>query len=98
MPPVARLHDICSGHDSFIPSPVIQGSDNVITNNLPTFRKTDAVQPHPSPSPSPPHPRFGEAGSETVFVNNLDIMRIGDPIDCGPSVVIQGSGNTIAGG
>ena len=94
MPPVARLHDICSGHDSFIPSPVIQGSDN----NLPTFRKTDAVQPHPSPSPSPPHPRFGKAGSETVFVNNLDIMRIGDPIDCGPSVVIQGSGNCIAGG
>lgn len=97
MPPVARIGDICSGHDSFIPSPVIQGSPNVFTNNIKTFRKTDAVQPHPSPSPSPPHARAGLQGSTTVFINNLDCMRIGDPINCG-GIVIESSPDVYAGG
>ena len=44
--PCARLTDIGSGHDCFPPSPVVQGSPNVIVNNLLCARVTDAVQTH----------------------------------------------------
>ena len=97
MPLVTRLGDICLGHDSFIPSPVQQGSPNVFTNNLNQFRRTDPVVPHPSCSPSPPHYREGLLGSQTVFINNLDCMRVGDPIDCG-GICLETSPNVYAGG
>jgi uncharacterized Zn-binding protein involved in type VI secretion len=97
MPPASRLTDIAVGHGSFIPSDVIQASPNVITCGLAQHRKTDAIRAHPSPSPSPPHARHAACGSSTVFVNDLNLVRIGDCVDCG-GFLIQGCGTVIVGG
>lgn len=94
MPPVGRIGDICLGHGSFPPTPVIQGSPNVYVNDIPLFRVTDNVKPHGSSSPSPPHDRKGDSGSPDTFINDLPAMRIGDPIHCG-GLLAEGSPDTI---
>ena len=94
MPPIGRLGDICLGHGSFPPTPVIQGSPNTFVNGKPLFRQGDSVAPHGSPSPAPPHGRSGASGSSNFYVNGKQGMRIGDPIDCG-GILAQGSPDTI---
>jgi len=97
MPPISRVTDMGSGHSSFIPSPVIQGSNNVFAGNLPVFREGDNLSPHPSSTPNAPHPRTGLKGSSTVFTNNKGTMRIGDSIDCG-GFMMTGLETVIVGG
>jgi len=95
--PISRITDIGSGHGSFIPTPAIQGSNNVFAGGLPVFREGDSLAPHPSVTPSPPHPRKANKGSSTVITNGKGTMRIGDSIDCGgfmmtgyPTVIVGG--------
>lgn len=45
----------------------------------------------------PTHTGHIASGSGTVYVNGIQVGRIGDPVDCGGSVA-QGSGNVYAGG
>jgi uncharacterized Zn-binding protein involved in type VI secretion len=94
MPPPGRIGDIGSGHGSFPPTTVIQGSPNTFVNSIPVHRVGDAIAAHGSPSPSGPHGRAGAAGSPNTYVNLKAIMRIGDPITCG-GVIATGSHNTI---
>ncbi|WP_299688049.1 PAAR domain-containing protein [uncultured Tateyamaria sp.] len=97
--PAARLGDIGSGHGChFPPSPAIQGSPNVLINNRPAVRVTDAYLPHPCPvCPQPPHPRNLAKGSPTVQINNLMAGRVGDAISCGGNHAV-GSPNVLIGG
>ncbi len=97
MPPATRVTDIGSGHESFIPSATIEGSQNVITCSLKQARQYDAIAAHPSPSPSPPHSRNYARGSKTVYVNSREMIRIADPINCG-GMAIEGCGTVIVGG
>lgn len=90
-PAACRLTDICTGHGSCPPRPNIQGSPNVFTNNLANHRQTDAWSSHCG------HPGRLAKGSSTVFINNLQAGRVGDPVDCG-SMVAQGSPNVFIGG
>ncbi len=90
MPPVTRLGDICTGHDSCPPRPNDQASPNVFTNNIPTHRQGDHWTVHCS------HDSVLASGSGTVFVNNKQVSRIGDPVACG-SAVAEGSSNVFAG-
>ena len=94
MPPVGRDGDICLGHGSFPPTPVITFSNNVIVNGKGLFREGDKAASHGSPSPSPPHSRVASSGSPDTFVNGKPAMRIGDPIACG-GLLAQGSPDTI---
>lgn len=92
MPAVTRIGDIGSGHGCFPPSPAVEGSPDVFTNNIPTHRVGDAVQTHCCGSC---HGRKQSAGSSTVFVNGKAIARIGDAINCGGAMA-AGSPNVFA--
>lgn len=97
MPAVTRRTDFCAGHSSFPPRPSSQGSPDVYVNDIEVHRQTDSWVPHGSPSPSPPHGGNLSSGSSTVYVNGLQMGRIGDPVSCG-SAVAQGSSNVFCGG
>lgn len=95
MPSVTRLGDYGTGHDCHPPRPNSQGSGNVFVNDTPVHRETDAWLPHGS-GDCTPHTSVLASGSSTVFVNGLQMGRIGDPVACG-SKVAQGSGNVFCG-
>ena len=91
MPAITRLTDIASGHGCWPDSDVIQASPNVIVNNLGVFRVTDAVRVHCCVSC---HGRKGASGSPDTIFNDLNVMRLFDPIDCG-GFMVTGSSDTI---
>ena len=94
MPPAAMVSKECSGHASFPPTAIMEGSPDCFTNDLANGREGDSAGTHPSPSPNPPHPRKLGKGSSNIFINDKSAIRLGDPIDCGGHVM-QGSGDTI---
>ena len=95
MPPAARLNDICTGHDDWPPRENIQGSPNVFVNNRNWHRQGDSWAIHCNAIPEC-HDGVLSSGSSTVYVNNKQAGRIGDPVSCGSSVA-TGSNNVFAG-
>ena len=92
---VTRLGDACTGHGAFPPRPNVAASGDVIVNGIGAVRKGDAWDTHCVPKSC--HGGAAASGSGTVKVNGKDLVRIGDPIDCGSSVA-AGSSDVIAGG
>lgn len=93
MPNVCRLSDICTGHNGYPPRPCITSSNNVFVNNLGAHRLGDIWNRHRRKRA---HKGVLAAGSSTVYVNNKQLGRISDPINCG-SFVATGSPNVFAG-
>ena len=81
MPLATRITDVCTGHGCYGSRPSCSGSPNVITNNLNQMRVTDCYESHCCGIPC--HGGMLAQGSATVFVNNLQAGRTGDPVDCG---------------
>ncbi|MDX2507187.1 MAG: PAAR domain-containing protein [Gammaproteobacteria bacterium] len=96
MPKAARLGDIASGHGCFPPSNIIAGSPDILINNIPAARITDAVAPHGC-SKCTPHSRNISQGSQSVFMNGLAAARIGDSVNCG-GAILSGSPDVLIGG
>lgn len=95
MPAVTRQGDLCTGHPPcFEPRPPSSWSPNVFVNSRQVIRVTDSYPPHGIP-PCLPHSGNLADGSPNVFVNDLKLGRIGDPLNCG-SLVQQGSGDVFA--
>lgn len=94
MPAAARLGDYCSGHSSYPPRPNIEASSNVYINGKGWHRKGDLYTYHCNDDDC--HNSILKKGSSTVFVNDLNAGRIGDPVACGICVA-QGSGNVYSG-
>jgi len=92
MPPPSRVTDTATGHGSFPPSKVIEGSPDTFHNSLSAHRLGDAIAAHSSFSPSPPHPRKSSVGSPNTFVNGKAQVRIGDSVACG-GMLASGSGD-----
>lgn len=92
MPAVARLGDLCSGHEGFPPRPASSGSGDVFVNMLPVHRQGDSWAVHCCVVC---HGSSLTEGSPSVFVNNIPIGRVGDAIECG-SEVATGSPNVFA--
>jgi len=92
MPAVARLNDLCTGHGCYGPRPNVQGSPNVYANFLPVHRQSDKWGVHCCVSC---HSSVLAVGSPNVWVNGLQMGRIGDPVACG-SRVAEGSPNVFA--
>ena len=90
---VARVTDICSGHDGFQPRHSISGSGDVFCEGLPVHRLGDQWEVHTNTSS---HDSILASGSPTVFVNGLPIGRITDQIECG-STVASGSSTVFSG-
>ena len=97
MPAVTRLGDLGLGHGCFPPRASTGGSANVFVNGIAVHRSTDTWGVHVCVTDGSSHSSNLSSGSSTVFANNLQVGRIGDPVACG-SVVAQGSGNVFAGG
>lgn len=95
MPAITRLGDYCTGHGCFPPRPNVEGSGNVNVNGIPVHRETDMWGGHCCPPTC--HSSLLSSGSSTVYVNNLQCGRIGDPVACG-SLSAQGSPDVFAGG
>lgn len=95
MPPVTRLGDICTGHQAWPPRANDEASGNVFVNNIGAHRQGDHWVIHCKDADC--HDSKHGHGSSNVFVNNKQLSRIGDPINCG-SYVAQGSPNVFAGG
>ena len=97
MPPCVRAtQDQCTGHGCWPPRLIIQGSDNVLTNNKPQARLGDALALHACPG-SPPHGAVIASGSEDTYVNGKPLARVTDSVSCGGSCA-TGSGNVICNG
>ena len=96
MPGATVLGDICSGHGSFPPRPVISASGNVIINGKGVVRIGDAWAVHCNPVPSC-HGGSSAGGSSKVIINGKGAVRIGDAVDCG-STSMGASPNVIIGG
>lgn len=93
MPACCRFGDLCTGHGCWPPRPNDEGSPNVYCNTLRVHRQTDHWITHCCGGC---HDGHLAEGSPTVFVNNLECGRIGDPVDCG-SYVAEGSPNVFVG-
>ena len=91
MPAVTRLGELCTGHGPCPPRPSNGASGNVLADNIPVHRQSDSWSVHCV------HGSNLAAGSGTVFANNLQLGRVGDPVACG-SKVQTGSGTVFAGG
>lgn len=94
-PPATRITDVCTGHGCWPPRPSCSGSPDVFTNNLNQMRVTDCYVTHCCPPPC--HGGMLAKGSSTVWVNNLQAGRQGDPVDCG-SYADQHSPDVYMGG
>ncbi len=89
-----RLGDLCMGHPTCPPRMSITASPNVFVNNIASHRQLDLWAPHCSP----PHINaYLVTGSSTVYVNNKQMGRVGDPISC-LTTVATGSLNVFVGG
>ena len=89
----ARLADICDGHRRISPRANDQGSPDVFINGRPAHRQSDSWPVHRRPRI---HKSFLASGSPTVYTNNLQQGRIGDPVACG-SKVATGSTDVFIG-
>lgn len=96
MPAVTFLGAKCSGHGGWPARINDAASDNVFVNNKAIHRQDDHWIEHCDPHPIC-HDSKLSSGSSTVFVNDKQCGRVGDPIGCG-SKVAQGSSNVFAGG
>ena len=100
MPQVTRQGDMCSGHECFPPRNSTSGSPDVYVNGIPAHRQGDTWAEHTCTHSDTPHGTHNStlaSGSSSVYVNNLQLGRVGDPVSCGSSVA-TGSGNVYAGG
>lgn len=99
MPAAHLLGMICTGHTCWPPRPNVQASPNVTVNGIKWHRQTDKWMIHCCKHKSHYHCHSSvlAKGSSTVYVNNLQAGREGDPVACG-SYAVGGSPNVYAGG
>jgi len=96
MPPVSKLGDMVM-HPTHTPATIMNGSPNVLINNIPASTIGSMVSVHCLMSyPFPCHPSTIASGSGIVLVNGKPLTRLGDKSACG-GIVMQGSTNVIAG-
>ncbi len=87
-----RKEDRTSGHGSFPPQDVMEGSPNVFVNGKPVARVGDKVNSHTDGLGS--HDGSISQGSPNVFVNGKPKARRGDSVSCGGTLV-DGSSNVL---
>src|SRR5690554_6947474 len=91
---VVLLGDLGTDHEGFPPTPVINGSPDVLIDGKPVARVGDQLAQHSKPKHSP-HPRTIASGSSTVFINGLPVATTGGAISCGGVTI--GSSSVVVG-
>tara|TARA_R110000782_G_scaffold102791_4_gene190156 strand:+ start:36186 stop:36473 length:288 start_codon:yes stop_codon:yes gene_type:complete len=95
MAKAAREGDLGTGHGGFPPRQCIQGSPDVTINGKAAHRTNDAWAVHVLGNSA--HDSTMGQGSGTVTVNGMPLARVGDPVNCG-STVMLGSPDVEVGG
>jgi uncharacterized Zn-binding protein involved in type VI secretion len=96
---ISRIGDTVSVHECGVTPTASVGSSDVKTNNINTHRQGDKNSSHPYAPPiagCPEHQTTLSSGSSSVFVNDKQVARNGDPYGCGIALT-QGSSNVFAG-
>lgn len=96
MPAVARIGDADTNHPPCSAGSCSTGSPNVFADGIAVHRVTDSNTPHGYIF-CIPHVTQLSKGSSSVYVNNLQLGRIGDDYSCGIKVN-AGSPTVYAGG
>lgn len=95
--PAARLNDMSTGHTvCWPPRPNISASPDVFINNRGAHRQGDAWAVHCRTCFIGCHGGNLASGSPTVYVNNKQLGRIQDPVNCG-DFVATGSPDVFVG-
>lgn len=84
MPAACRLGDLCTGHGCWPSRPNMSASTDVFIEDRGAHRVTDLWQPHTCKST---HDGITIGGSPDVFINDQACARVGDPVDCGSSIL-----------
>lgn len=95
MPAAHRHTDTCTGHGCFPSRANVQGSPNVLVNNLGSHRVGDAWASHCCVVC---HDSTQASGSPNVFVNGVPHARVGDSVACGSSNATGSTNVFINGG
>ena len=101
MPIISVYGDMCSGHSCFPSRNNDQASENVFAGGKGVHRSGDHWVTHCCTHPECPHGCHDSvlaSGSSTVYINNKQCARIGDPIACGGNDVGSGIPSIIVGG
>jgi uncharacterized Zn-binding protein involved in type VI secretion len=98
---VSYLGAKCSGHVDWPSRPNTSASSDVFVNTQGdevkgVHRESDTWESHCNTEKEKCHTSYLESGSSTVYVNNLQCGRFGDPVHCG-SLVAEGSPNVFCG-
>lgn len=87
-----------AGAHPWLPTASIEGSPDVIVNDLPVVRVGDHYATHSLPYPPiSPHDSVSAQGSQSVFANGKAVTRVGDQTSCSDTVQI-GSPDVFVGG
>lgn len=95
MPAISRLGDMCTGHGCWPQRPNDTASSDVYVEGLGIHRQGDHWVSHCCPNQGC-HDGVLASGSGSVYINGLQCSRVGDPIDCGSSI-LTGAGTCYAG-
>lgn len=94
MPGIARLNDVCTGHECFESRSNLTASFDVFVEGLGIHRQGDQWATHCCNDSC--HGGTLSSGSGSVYINGLQCGRIGDPIDCG-SLIMTGASTCFSG-
>ena len=82
MPAIARIGDIGSGHPGCgIPTKITEGSTDTVINGRGIARNGDALESHCD------HSRYCAGGDSKFTVNSKPVIRVGDPVSCGGTII-----------
>ena len=95
MPSVTRLGDSSTGHGPFPPRGNDSAASTVFANGIAVHRLGDHWPAHTDGNSV--HDETTSQGSSTVFAENKNVARIGDPCSQGDHIA-AGSENVFAGG
>ncbi len=91
---IARLGDVCTGHDGFPSRPIITASQNSTLNGRGLARQGDLLDYHSHNSKI--HNGYILTGSASMTVNGQSVARVGDLVSCGGSI-LTGAKNSTTG-
>lgn len=91
--PVAAIGDSTTGHGSWPPTNICQGSSSIIVEGRCPARIGDEAIPHSSPT----HGLIVAQGSSSVIYDGLPVARIGDSMSC-TDIIATGRQTIIIGG
>ena len=82
---IARLGDLCTGHDGFKSRPIITASQSMTINGLGVASQGDLLDYHNKDNKI--HNGFILTGSSNMTLSGRSVARIGDLVSCGGSIL-----------